>query len=116
LAPQPPVAALTPPAQPAKPAPPMPKGPLIVAPSAVNKLSGDPPSIDRFKNVELPPTLAAKVCIDESGRVANADMVTKVERRVANDLTDALRKWRYAPYLHKGTPIGACFVVPFKLK
>jgi len=112
--PQPPVAALT---QPPKPvAPSLPKGPVIVPPGAVTKLAGEPPSIDHFRNVELPASLAAKVCIDETGKVTSADMVTKVERRVAVDLTDALRKWRYAPYLQKGAAIGACFVVPFRLK
>jgi hypothetical protein len=104
-------------APPPKPAAPMPKGPVIVPPNAVTKLSGEPPSIDKFKNVELPSNLAAKLCIDETGRVSSVEMATKVERRVATDLTEALRTWRYAPYKYKGTtPIGACFIVPFRVK
>ena len=112
---QPPVPAITPTAPTAQKPTPMPKGPLIVPPSAVTKLSGEPPSIERFRNVERR-RRAAKVCIDETGKVTSADMATKVERRVAADLTDTLRKWRYSPYLYKGTAISACFVVPFRLK
>ncbi|HEY5928135.1 MAG TPA: protein kinase [Kofleriaceae bacterium] len=102
---------------PAPAAPPKRTGPPpIVAPNAVKKLSGDPPSIEKFKNVELPALLTAKVCIDESGKVTSVDMVTKVTARVAGDITESLRRWRYAPYTLKGAASPACFVVTFRAK
>ncbi|HEY5946168.1 MAG TPA: PEGA domain-containing protein, partial [Kofleriaceae bacterium] len=93
-----------------------PTAPAIVAPNAVKKISGDPPSIEKFRNVELPASLAAKVCIDETGKVTSADMLSKVPTRVANDLTTSLRSWRYAPHKQAGTVIPACFVVTFRSK
>ena len=104
------------PAAPAAPARPRLVAPKIVPPNAVKKLSGGTPSIERFKNDELPSTLAAKVCIDTTGKINFADMVTRVERRVAEDLTEQLRRWRYAPYLQHGVAIPACFVVTFRAK
>jgi serine/threonine protein kinase len=90
--------------------------PKIVPPTAVKKLSGDVPSISKFRNMELPPSLAAKVCIDETGKVSFAEMVTKLDRRVATELTDTLRSWRYATYVQNGVAIPACFVVTFRAK
>jgi len=102
---------------PAPAAPPKrPTAPVIVPPNVVKKLSGEPPSIAKFKNVELPSSLAAKVCIDETGKVTNADMVTKVTSRVAGDLTETLRTWRYAPHKVGGQAVPACFVVTFRAK
>jgi eukaryotic-like serine/threonine-protein kinase len=102
---------------PAPAAPPKRSGPPpIVPPNAVKKVSGEPPSIEKFKNVELPAMLAAKICIDHTGRVTSADMMTKVTTRVANDLTASLRTWRYAPYMLKGAASPACFVVTFRAK
>lgn len=99
---------------PAKPAPPKLVPPKIVPPNAVKKLSGAAPSIEKFKNDELPSTLAAKVCIDTSGKVSFAQMVNRVPNRVASDLTEQLRTWRYAPYVQNGVAIPACFVVTFR--
>ncbi|HEX5063425.1 MAG TPA: protein kinase [Kofleriaceae bacterium] len=90
--------------------------PVIVPPNAVKKLSGDVPSIERFKNVELPAALAAKVCIDETGKVSSATILSKVQPRVANDLGETLRTWRYAPHKVNGQAVPACFVVSFKAK
>ena len=90
--------------------------PKIVPPTAVKKVSGDVPNISKFKNVELPPMVAAKVCIDETGKVSFVEMVTKLDRRVATDLTEALRGWRYAAYVQNGIAIPACFVVTLRTK
>jgi serine/threonine protein kinase len=90
--------------------------PRIVPPVAVKKLSGDQPSIAKFKNVQLPASLAAKVCIDEAGKVTSANMMTKIEPRIASDLTDELLDWRYAPYKQGSAAIPVCFVVTFRAK
>ena len=66
--------------------------------------------------MELPASVAAKLCIDETGRVTAADMMTKLERRVSNDIVSQLRAWRYAPYKRNGTPIAACFVVTLRTR
>jgi hypothetical protein len=103
-------------AAPASPAPPRLVPPKIVPPSAVKKVSGDTPSIEKFKTTDMPSALAAKVCIDEAGKVTFAEMVTKVDRRVATDLTEQLHRWRYAAFVENGVAIPACFVVTFRAK
>ena len=103
-------------AKPAAPALPRSASPPVVPPTAVQRVSGDAPSIEKFKNVELPAALTAKVCIDESGKVNAVTMVNKLDRRVAGDLEAALRAWKYAPYHANGMAIPACFIVVFKLK
>lgn len=90
--------------------------PPIVPPVAVKKIAGDPPSIAKYRNMELPASVAAKLCIDETGKVTSANMMTRLERRIANDITAELRDWRYAPYKIKGAPSPACFVVTLRTK
>jgi hypothetical protein len=90
--------------------------PSIVPPNAVKKIAGDSPSIEKFRNVQLPSVLAAKLCIDEAGKVTGVDMVTKVPSRVSSDLIEQLRGWRYTPYKKAGTTAPACFVVTFRAK
>ena len=98
------------------PAPTAPRGPVTVPPSAVTKLSGSPPQIGKTKNTDLPAVVAAKVCIDAAGRVTSADMITKIERRSATDLVDAIRTWQYAPYKQSGVPTPACFAISFRVR
>lgn len=97
-------------------APPAGKGPVTVPPSAVTKLSGTTPEIGKSKNIDLPSVVAAKVCIDATGRVTAADMITKIERRAAEDLAGAIRTWQYAPYKQSGVPTPACFAISFRVK
>jgi hypothetical protein len=60
--------------------------------------------------------IAAKVCIDESGRVTSADMLSKLERHTASDFVDAIRTWKYAPYKQAGIATAACFAISFRVK
>ncbi len=111
-----------PPSKPAVATPPVPTPPpatgrtVTVAPSAVTKISGAPPEISQHKHTDLPPTVASKVCIGPSGRVSSVEVITKVDSRVATDISRALQEWTYQPYLLYGTPTAACFVVSFLLK
>jgi serine/threonine protein kinase len=98
------------------PVPTAPRGPVTVPPSAVTKVSGNPPQIGKTKNAEMPAVVAAKVCIDTAGRVTSADIITKIERRSASDLVDAIRTWQYAPYKQSGVPTPACFAISFRVK
>ncbi len=93
-----------------------PRGPVTVPPSAVTKLSGNPPEIGKTKNADMPAVVAAKVCIDTAGRVTAADIITKIERRSAADLVDAIRSWQYAPYKQSGVPTPACFAISFRVR
>ncbi|HSD85912.1 MAG TPA: protein kinase [Kofleriaceae bacterium] len=102
--------------KPVAPALPRSASPPIVPPTAIQRVSGEAPSIEKFKNVELPAALSAKVCIDEAGKVTAVTMVNKLDRRVAGDLEEALHAWKYAPYHANGMAIPACFIVVFKLK
>jgi hypothetical protein len=89
---------------------------VTVAPNAVTKLSGDSPNITRYKAQSLPAVTAAKLCIDKAGNVASVDFVGKLDKRVGEDLADQLKAWKYKPYVLRGTPIGACFVVTMRMK
>jgi len=113
----------TPPAQPAitttapKPVPPTaPARTITVPPSAVTKVSGSPPAISQHKHADVPASVASKVCISHTGRVTSVDVITKLDSRVASDITRAIEAWKYAPYTINGTPASVCFVVSFKLK
>ncbi|HEV7554470.1 MAG TPA: protein kinase, partial [Kofleriaceae bacterium] len=100
-----------------KPSPPTtPAGPVLVAPTAVTRLSGNTPSINKSRSTDIPPVVAAKVCIDTMGRVISADLITKIERHANEDLVDAIKQWQYAPYKRDGKPVTACFVVSFRVK
>jgi hypothetical protein len=114
---EPPKPAPLPPTPPPVPPPPPPRptGPIIVPPGAVTKLSGNTPSIT-VKNTNLPPVVVAKLCIDTTGQVTSADVLTKIETRAATDLADELRAWRYSPYKQGSLAVAACFVVTFKMR
>ncbi|HET9988901.1 MAG TPA: PEGA domain-containing protein, partial [Kofleriaceae bacterium] len=114
--PAPPAPTPTPTPTPTPPAPVVPTGPVTVAPNAVTKLSGETPNISRYKTQTLPTIAAAKLCIDTAGNVASVDFVGKLDKRVAGDLADQLKTWKYKPYLVHGTAVGACFVVTMRMK
>jgi serine/threonine protein kinase len=96
--------------------PPAASGPVLVAPNDVTRLSGTIPTVAKSKRGEVPPVVSAKVCIDAAGRVSSVDVLTKLERMTAIDLTNALKGWTYAPYKKGGTPVPACFVVSLRVK
>jgi serine/threonine protein kinase len=91
-------------------------GPVTVAPTAVTKLSGETPSLGIAKNSDVPPLVAAKVCIDPAGQVSSVNVLTKLDHHAMSDLADAMRGWRYAPYKQHGSALAACFVVSFRVK
>ncbi|MCB9571338.1 MAG: hypothetical protein H6709_04545 [Kofleriaceae bacterium] len=99
------------------PAPKKARGPVTVAPNAVTKVSGEVPTIRAVvrNNETVPSVVAAKMCIDTTGRVTSVD-VMKVTGDIATKLAAALRGWRYAPYKQGGIATPACFATTFKLK
>jgi serine/threonine protein kinase len=126
--PAPPPAAAKPPApttpaitvqtpNPAPPAVPKPStAPVTVPPNAVKKVAGDTPTIGKSKRGEVPPVVAAKVCIDTAGKVSHVDIISKVERITMMDLTHALKTWRYEPFKKDGVAVPACFSVSFRVQ
>ncbi|HEY4239810.1 MAG TPA: protein kinase [Kofleriaceae bacterium] len=94
---------------------PIPRGPVTVPPTAVTRISGGT-DVTRIKGTEIPPVIAAKVCIDTSGKVAAADLLTKIEKHTGAELVESIRGWRYQPYVKDGAPTPACFVVSFRVK
>ena len=62
--------------------------------------------------------VAAKLCIDHTGAVTSADLITKLEARAALEMVQTLKGWRYTPYKPQGspTPAAACFAVSFRSK
>jgi hypothetical protein len=63
----------------------------------------------------VPRSLAAKICINETGAVTNVQ-VLKLTGEVAAAFAQAIRGWRYTPYRDGGVPTPACFVNSFALK
>ena len=90
--------------------------PPLIAPNAVSRVGGDPVSFTAFRGTEMPAIVSAKLCIDASGHVTSADVMTKIERRAAQDIATALQTWTYAPYKHAGAASPACFVVAMRTK
>jgi hypothetical protein len=101
---------------PPPPTPIVPTGPVTVAPNAVTKLSGDAPNISRLRSQNLPAVAAAKLCIDAAGSVSSVDFVGKLDKKVAGDLAEQLKTWKYQPYVKAGTALSACFVVTMRMK
>ncbi|MEO8553163.1 MAG: PEGA domain-containing protein, partial [Kofleriaceae bacterium] len=101
---------------PPPPTPIVPVGPVTVAPNAVSKLSGETPNVSKFRGTTLPPVVAGKLCIDKAGAVTSVDFVGKLDHRIANDLAEQLKTWKYKPYVLQGTPVSACFVVTMRMK
>jgi hypothetical protein len=95
---------------------PRPAGPVLVPPSKVKRISGDMPTLGKTKRAEVPPVVAAKVCIDAAGKVSGVDMITKLERLTSVDLSHAIHSWRHQPYKQNGTAVAACFVVSFRVQ
>jgi eukaryotic-like serine/threonine-protein kinase len=104
--------------QPARPPAEVPRstGPITVAPNAVTRIAGDLPALSKSRRGEVPPVVAAKLCIDAAGTVTQVNILTKLERVAILDLTAVLRGWRYAPYKHRGAPTPVCFAVSFRVK
>jgi hypothetical protein len=82
----------------------------------VSKRSGDPPSISHPGSAALPSAISAKLCIDEAGRVATVEILSRVPSDTAAEIVAALRTWRYAPYQVAGAPHAACFAVAFRVR
>ena len=97
-----------------RPSTPRPTGPVTVPPSAVTRLSGTPPEVAKIAG--MPSVVAAKVCIDHTGRVTSVVLISQIDPRAARDITQALLGWRYAPYKHQGVDTAACFAISFRLR
>jgi hypothetical protein len=103
------------PLPPVPPAPPS-TTPVTVSPTAVTRVSGPPPRVTALPNAELPATITAKLCIDDTGHVSSAEMITPLPPSTATEIVDTLRTWRYAPYSSEGVTRAACFPVTFRVK
>ncbi|MBA3501428.1 MAG: PEGA domain-containing protein, partial [Deltaproteobacteria bacterium] len=91
-------------------------GPVLVPPSKVTRISGAMPTLGKSKRAEVPSVVAAKVCIDTTGKVSSVDMITKLERLTSVDLSHAVHLWRYQPYKQNAVAVPACFVVSFRVQ
>jgi hypothetical protein len=91
---------------------------MTIPPSKVSKLSGAMFELSKTRHGEIPPVVAAKLCIDHTGGVTSAELITKLEARAALEMTQTLKTWRYTPYKPQGspTPAAACFAVSFRTK
>jgi serine/threonine protein kinase len=118
VAPPPAPPPVTPPPQQPSAPPPSPRStaPAVVPSTAVTKRSGAVPTLSPTRADDLPTTISAKVCIDTSGRVATAEVLSKIDHRSAAELADAIRTWTYAPYTSGGVAVPACFIVSFRVK
>jgi hypothetical protein len=100
------------PVEPARPA--QPARTPVVAASAVTKLSGEIPKLSATGG-ESNGDATAKMCIDETGKVASVKIV-KSTAAISQELQSALLSWRYKPYVNKdGDTRPACFVLQLRL-
>ena len=90
---------------------------VTVAPNAVKRTSGELPTLKAVvrPGMEVPKSLAAKICIDERGAVASVQ-VLKVTGELAQAFASSIRGWRYTAYREGGVATPACFVNSFALK
>ena len=94
------------------------KAPAVVSAKAVNKLSGAAPNItvNHYEGADLPQTIAVKLCIDASGHVASATLISKLDSSLASEITGTMGKWVYSPYLVNGTATPVCFPVGLRTR
>jgi hypothetical protein len=84
----------------------------VVAASAVQKLSGELPTI----RGDVDGDALVKMCIDDAGRVSSVKIV-RATAQMPPDLTRALEGWRYRPYLNKdGNPSPVCFALSLRVE
>jgi hypothetical protein len=100
------------------PPPPKPTGPVTIAPNLVKRTSGE---LGRIKAVvrddeTLPSTLAAKICIDASGKPTSVKVMSKTAADLAERLAKEMRSFRYTPYKQDGVAVPACFAETFRVK
>jgi eukaryotic-like serine/threonine-protein kinase len=107
-----------PPAAPApsRPSPPQASGPVTVPPSAVKRVSGELGTVRAVirPDEQVPATIAVKICIDPTGKVASINVLTKISPDLKNRLVSAIRGFRYAPYRQGGVAVPACFAETFR--
>ena len=89
---------------------------MSVPTTAVNRIAGPPPRITPPANVELPPSITAKLCIDLTGHVTVAEMITALDPALAAQIVGTLHGWQYEPYKAGGVARAACFPVTFRVK
>jgi TonB family protein len=49
------------------------------------------------------------ICIDESGKVTSASVISSVPRKWRAGVVEAVKTWTFEPYTEKGEPTPACF-------
>jgi serine/threonine protein kinase len=88
----------------------------VIAPNAVKRTSGSLPTLKTVlrPGMEVPKSMAAKICINESGGVTSVQ-VLKVSGELASTLASSIRAWRYTAYKEGGVAMPACFVNSFSL-
>ena len=106
-------AAVAPPPPPARSA-----GPVTVPPTAVKRTSGELGKIRAVvrQGETLPSMLAAKICIDTSGKVTSVRVMTKASTDLARRIASEIESFRYTPYRQRGAAVPACFAETFRIK
>jgi hypothetical protein len=89
---------------------------VVVPPNAVKRTSGQVPALKAVlrPGTQIPKSLAAKICINESGGVTSVQ-VLKATGEIAQAFASSIRQWRYTPYKQGGVATPACFVNSFQL-
>jgi hypothetical protein len=94
-----------------------PRAAVVVPPNAVKRTSGSLPTLKTVvrPGMQVPKSLAAKICIGENGAVTSVQ-VLKVTGELAQAFASSIRSWRYTPYKQGGVATPACFVNSFQLQ
>jgi hypothetical protein len=90
--------------------------PVMLKAGEVTRVSGELGNLTaKNSNGEMPTSIAAKVCIDTSGKVTSVK-VLKLTGDLAATVTAKLKTFRYTPYKVKGSAVPACLFETFKFK
>jgi uncharacterized caspase-like protein len=84
--------------------------------SSVTKISGSNPSITTLGAADLPPSIMATLCIDETGHVTSSKLVSQLPAEASAEINKVLRIWQYEPYRVDGIAQAVCFPVTFRAK
>lgn len=85
--------------------------PITIAPDRVRQTAGAVPALDlrRIDREGVERRIVALLCIDKGGATTNVRYLTRIPEWIARELTPALYRFTFTPYVSGDTGVAACF-------